>query len=112
MLLSGQDLGYDIGDTPFYREVLRAELEAAVSALLDPERIWQAAHEVVQSRFGSRAPWVMERFREEFGALEPGQLLHHLSAQIESVLGSYHAKRFREMATLAERPVAENVEGR
>ncbi|MER3462655.1 MAG: hypothetical protein C4342_06660, partial [Armatimonadota bacterium] len=69
------------------------EPEAAASALLDPERIWQAAHEVVQGRFGSRAPWVMERFREEFGALEPGQLLHHLSAQIESVLGSYHAKR-------------------
>ncbi|WP_027890961.1 hypothetical protein [Calidithermus chliarophilus] len=88
------------------------ELEAAVSALLDPERIWQAAHEVVQGRFGSRAPWVMERFREEFGALEPGQLLHNLSAQIESVLGSYHAKRFREMATLAERSVAENVDGR
>lgn len=26
--MSGQDLGYDIGDTPFYREVLKAELVA------------------------------------------------------------------------------------
>lgn len=28
LIVSGQDLGYDIGDTPFYREVLKAELVA------------------------------------------------------------------------------------
>lgn len=78
------------------------ELEAAVAALLDPERIWQAAQEVINSRFGSRAAGVMERFRRDYGDLEPAQLLQSLSAQIENVLGSYYAERFREMATLAE----------
>ncbi|RIH86052.1 hypothetical protein [Calidithermus roseus] len=87
--------------------VSAGELEA-----LDPERIWQAAQEVINSRFGSRAAGVMERFRRDYGGLEPAQLLQSLSAQIENVLGSYYAERFREMATLAERSVAENVEGR
>lgn len=34
VLLSGQDLGYDIGDSAFYREVLKAELEADSSGTL------------------------------------------------------------------------------
>jgi len=78
------------------------ELEAAVTGVLDPERIWQAAQEVINSRFGSRAAGVMERFRRDYGGLEPAQLLQSLSAQIENVLGSYYVERFREMATLAE----------
>ncbi|WP_018467466.1 hypothetical protein [Calidithermus timidus] len=78
------------------------ELEAAAEALLNPERIWQAAQEVIGSRFGSRAAGVMERFRRDYGGLESAQLLQSLSAQIENVLGSYYAERFREMATLAE----------
>jgi hypothetical protein len=34
VLISGQDLGYDIGESDFYREVLRAELEADSSGTL------------------------------------------------------------------------------
>jgi hypothetical protein len=70
--------------------------------LLDPERIWQAAEEVVNNRFGSRAAGVMERFRRDYSSLEPAQLLQSLTAQIENVLGSFYAERFRSMATLAE----------
>lgn len=88
------------------------ELEAAVAVLLDPEHIWQAAEEVVNNRFGSRAAGVMERFRRDYSGLEPTQLLQSLSAQIENVLGSFYAERFRDTATLAGRPVPENVDSR
>lgn len=64
--------------------------------MLDPERIWQAAQELINSRFGSRAAEVMERFRRDCGGLEPAQLLQSLSARIEKVLGSYYVERFRE----------------
>jgi len=80
------------------------ELEAAVADVLDPERIWQAAQELINSRFGSRAAEVMERFRRDCGGLEPAQLLQSLSARIEKVLGSYYVERFREKVRVFTRP--------